>query len=139
MHEAPYWTPRRVRRMGRTACLTVVVLTGSLAAGIAAGVATARYVRPVGSVPRAVGNGSSNSHQPPSGAVVVGFAVALLVFVAMRIGYVLHERRAKPDKAYRTKYERGLTGGEYVGRLVAIELGLAALCCLGVWLRHQFG
>jgi hypothetical protein len=106
VHEAPYWTHGRARRMARTACLTVVVVTGSLAAGIAAGVATATYVHAPAHESWAASHGSSN-HQPPSGAVVVGFSVTLLVFAAMRIGYVLHERRSNPDKEYRTKYERG--------------------------------
>ena len=138
MHEAPYWTPGRVRHMARTACLTVVVVTGSLAAGVAAGVATASYVPAPARPPRAVGNGSSN-HQPPSGAVVVGFSVGLLVFGAMRIAYVVHERRRKPSKEYRTKYERELTRGQYLRRLGALELVMAALCLAGLWWRHWYG
>lgn len=43
MHEAPYWTARRVRRMARTACVTMGGLTASLASGIAAGVATGKH------------------------------------------------------------------------------------------------
>jgi hypothetical protein len=47
MHRAPYSTSRlkqQNRRMARTACFTVVVLTGFLAAAIAARVAVATGV-----------------------------------------------------------------------------------------------
>ena len=138
VHEAPYWTHGRARRMARTACLTVVVVTGSLAAGIAAGVATATYVHAPAHESWAASHGSSN-HQPPSGAVVVGFSVTLLVFAAMRIGYVLHERRSNPDKEYRTKYQSGLTRRQYLGRLGALELVMAAVCVAGLWWRHWYG
>jgi hypothetical protein len=140
MHKAPHRVSRAKsrRRMARTAGFTVVVLTVSLAAGIAAGVATAELVRPPTRAPWAASHGSPN-HQPPSGSVVVGLAVALLVFGAMRIGYVLLEGRRKPDKEYRTKYERGLTRRQYLGRLGALELAMAALCVAGLWWRHVYG
>jgi hypothetical protein len=138
VHEAPYWTHRRVRHMARTACFTVVMVTGSLAAGIAAGMATATYVHAPAHVPRALSAGPPN-RQPPSGAVVVGFGVTMLVFLGMRIGYVLHERRGNPDKLYRTKYESGLTSRQYLGRLGAFDLAMAALCVAGLWWRHVYG
>ena len=138
MHAAPYWSHGRARRMARTACFTVVAVTGSLAAGFAAGVAAATYVHAPAHVPRALSAGPPN-HQPPSGAVVVGFGVTLLVLLAMRIGYVLYERRSKPDKEYRTKYESGLTRRQYLGRLVALELVMAAVCVAGLWWRHWYG
>jgi hypothetical protein len=119
--------------MARTVCLTVVVLTGSLAAGIAAGVATAT------DEPGTSNHGASKLQQPGVGAVVVGFSVAMLVFAAMRIVYVLRERRRTPDKTYRTKYERGLTVQQYLRRLWSLVLAMAALCCLGLWLRHRYG
>jgi hypothetical protein len=138
VHEASYWTHGRARRMARTACLTVMVVTGSLAAGIAAGVATATSVHAPAHESWAASHGSSN-HQPPSGAVVVGFSVTLLVFVAMGIGYALHERRSNPDKEYRTKYESGLTRRQYLCRLGIIELGLVVLCIAGLGWRHVYG
>jgi hypothetical protein len=133
MHEAPYWTSRRVRRMARTAGFNAVVVTAGLAAGIAAGVATATYEHGT------INHGPSKLQQPGVGAVFVGFSVAMLVFATMRIGYVLHERRRKPNKVYRTRYESGLTRRQYLRRLGSLVLALAALCCLGLWLRHRYG
>jgi hypothetical protein len=89
-HEVPYRTSRRVRRMARTACITVAILAACLAAGIAAGVATAT------DEPGATNHGPSKLQQPGVGAVLVGFSVGMLVFAAMRIAYVLHERRREP-------------------------------------------
>lgn len=133
MHEAPYWYPGRKRQMARTAFFSVVVATGSVAAGIAAGVATATEV------PGANHHGVSKATQSGPGPIAVGFSVALLVFVATQIGYVLRERRLKPDKTYGNRYESGLTAQQYLGRLWSIMAALAAVCCLALWLQHQFG
>jgi hypothetical protein len=119
--------------MPRTARITVAVLTVCLAAGIAAGVATAT------DEPGAINYGRSKLQRPGVGAVLVGFSVGMLVFGAMRIAYVLNERRRKPNKVYRTKYESGLTRRQYLRRLGFLELALAAMCCVGLWLRHQYG
>jgi hypothetical protein len=122
-----------MRRMARTARITVAVLTVCLAAGIAAGMATAK------GEPGTPHYGPSKLERPGVGAVLVGFGVAMLVFGAMRIAYVLRERRLEPNKIYRTRYERRLTRRQYLRRLGALELGLAALCCAGLWLRHRYG
>jgi hypothetical protein len=129
MHEAPYWSSRRLSRMARTAGCTVLVL----AAGIAAGVATATEE------PGTRSYGPSKLQQPGVGPVMVGLSVGLLVFVALRIAYVVRERPRKPNKKYRTKYERGLTFQQYLRRLWSLMLVVTALCCLGLWLRHQYG
>jgi hypothetical protein len=122
-----------MRRMARTARITVAVLTVCLAAGIAAGLATDTLE------PGTISYGPSKWQQPGVGATLVGFGVAMLVFGAMRIAYVLRERRLEPNKLYRTRYERRLTRRQYLRRLGALELGLAALCCAGLWLRHRYG
>ncbi len=135
MHEAPHRTSRSraLRLMARNARITVAVLTVCLAAGIAAGVATAN------GEPGTPHYGPSKLERPGVGAVLVGFGVGMLVFAAMRIAYVLRERRREPNKIYRTRYERGLTRGQYLRRLGSLELGLVAMCCLGLWLRHRYG
>jgi hypothetical protein len=133
MHEAPYWYPGRKRQMARTAFLYVVAATGSVAAGIAAGVATATEV------PGASHHGLSKATQSGAGPIAVGFGVGLLVLVATQIGYVLLERRLKPDKTYRNRYESGMTAQEYLGRLWFIMVAMAALCCLGLWLQYELG
>jgi len=135
MHRAPRRTSRSgaMRRMARTARIAVAVLTVSLAAGIAAGVATDA------DMPGTPHYGLSKLQRPGVGAVFVGFGVAMLVIGAMRIGYVLHERRRKPNKVYRTKYESGLTRPQYLRRLGSLELALVAMCCVGLWLRHRYG
>jgi hypothetical protein len=137
MHAAPYWSNGRARRMARTACQYLATVTVSLAAGIAAGMATATYVHAPAHPPRAPSAGAN--HQPPSGAVIVGFAVSLLVLGALRIGYVLHERRSDPNKVYRTKYQSGLTRRQYLRVLAILELGLAVLCVAGLGWRHVYG
>ena len=131
MHEAPYWYPGRKRQMARTAFLYVVVATGSIAAGIAAGVATATEL------PGPIHHGLSKATQSGSGAIFVGFGAGLMVLTATQIGYVLRERRLKPDKTYRNRYESGMTAREYLGRLWFIMAALAALCCVGLWLQYE--
>lgn len=117
--------------MATTACLTVVSVTVCLAVGIAVGLAVGQH--------GSTSPGLPQREQPGGGAIFVGCGVALLVGLAMRIGYVLYERRRDPDKTYRTKYERGLTAREYVGRLAWIMLLPAGLCVLGLLLRLQSG
>ncbi|HEX4290987.1 MAG TPA: hypothetical protein VH021_18825 [Trebonia sp.] len=133
MHEAPYWYPGRKRQMVRTAFLSVVVATGSVAAGIAAGVATATEVH------GASHHALSKATQSGPGPIAVGFGVGLLVFVATQIGYVLLQRRLNPDKTYRNRYEIGMTAPEYLGRLWFIMAAMAALCCLGLLLQYELG
>jgi hypothetical protein len=121
MHEAPHRTSRSpaLRRMARTARITVPALTVCLAAGLAAAVATGA---------RGTTNpGLPQNEQPGGGAVLVGGGVAMLVGMLLRIAYVLHERRRNPDKKYsiRTKAggtQYGLTAQQYL-RL------LAPTCC----------
>jgi hypothetical protein len=133
MHEAPYWYPGRKRQMARTVFLYVVAVTGSVAAGIAAGVATATEV------PGPHHHGLSKATQSGPGPIAVGFGAGFLVLVATQIGYVLLERRLKPDKTYRNRYESGMTAQEYLGRLWFIMAAMAALCCLGLWLQYELG
>ncbi len=135
MHKAPHRASRSkaMRRMARKALITVPVLTVCLAAGIAAGAATDALV------PGTPHYGSSQWQQPGAGIALVGFSVGMLVFAAMRIAYVLYERRELPYRMYGTRYEPRLTRRQYLRRLGALELGLAALCCVGIWLRHRYG
>jgi hypothetical protein len=137
MHKAPYRTSRRPRRTARTACFTVVALTGFLAAAIAAGAAVATGVHAVSNA------GPADPQERGVGATFVGFSAGTMVVMAMRIAYVLHERRTKPDKTYRTGYragnEYGLTRKQYLGRLSYAMLLLAGLCCLGLLSQLEFG
>ena len=89
--------------------------------------------------PGTINHGSSKWQQPGVGATLVGFSVGMLVFAAMRIAYVLYERRELPNRMYGTRYEPRLTRLQYLRRLGSLELGLVALCCVGLWLRHQYG
>jgi hypothetical protein len=138
MHEAPHRTSRSpaLRRMARTARITVPALTVCLAAGLAAAVATGA---------RGTTNpGLPQNEQPGGGAVLVGGGVAMLVGMLLRIAYVLHERRRNPDKKYciRTKAggtQYGLTARQYLRLFAPYLLLPAGLCCLGLWLRLQFG
>jgi hypothetical protein len=138
MHKAPYRTSRRPRRTARTACFTVVALVGFLAATIAAGAAVATGVHAVGNA------GPADPREQGAGAEIVGFSVGMMVLMAMRIAYVLHERRNKPDKTYRTrgrggKIEYGLTRKQYLRRLGSAILLFALLGCAGLLLQLEFG
>jgi hypothetical protein len=113
--------------MARTACVTTVVL----AAGIAAGVATGEQGTKNPGLPRL--------EQPGVGAFMVGMSTGLLALSAMRVAYVLHRRRRKPDATYSTRYGTGLTAGQYLRQVTFVALCCAAMCCLGLWLRHQYG
>ena len=127
MHEGPYWTARRVLHMVRTACVTAVVL----AVGIAAGVATGE---------QGIRNpGLPGLEQPGVGAFMVGMSAGLLTLSAMRIGYVLHRRRRKPNATYSTRYGTRLTAGQHLRQLTFAALCCTAMCCLGLWLRHHYG
>jgi hypothetical protein len=64
--------------------------------------------------------------------------------MAMRISYVLHERRNKPDKTYSIRHrggkkEDGLTRKEYLLRLRSTILIFALLGCAGLLLQLEFG
>jgi hypothetical protein len=121
--------------MARTARFAVVVVTGCLAAGLAAGVATGT---------RGTTNpGLPPNEQPGGGALLVGGGVAILVGGLMRIGYVLCERRREPDKTYSTGAKaggrHGLTAPQYIRVIAAFLLLPAGMCILGLLLRRQYG
>jgi hypothetical protein len=133
MHKAPYRTSRSraMRRMARTARITVPALTVCLAAGIAAGAATGERGSTNPGLPR--------NEQPGGGAILFGGGVALLVGMTMRIAYVLLERRRKPNKTYSIRTQHGLTAQQYVRLLISYLPLPVGLCCLGLWLRLEFG
>jgi hypothetical protein len=136
MHRAPYSTSRRKRRprrTARTAGFTVVYLTGFLAAGIAAGAAVQTGVHAVSTA------GPMDPKEQGVGAALVGLSAGAMVVIAMRIGYVLHERRTKPDKTYRLRFEHGLTRKQYLRRLRSTILLFALLGCAGLLLQLEFG
>jgi hypothetical protein len=138
MHKAPYRTSRRPRRTARTAGFTVVVLTGFLAAAIAAGAAVETGVHAVITV------GPADPREQGVGATLVGFSVGTMVAMAMRVAYVRHERRTKPDKTYSIRHrggknDDGLTRKEYLRRLRSAILLFALLGCAGLLLQLEFG
>src|ERR1700679_2110526 len=101
MHRAPSSTSRRKRRVARTAGFTVVVLTGFLAAAIAAGAAVETGVHAVITV------GPADPREQRVGGTLGGFSVGTMVVMAMRVVYVRHERRTKPDKTYSIRHRGG--------------------------------
>jgi hypothetical protein len=140
MHRAPHSSSRRKmrKRMARTAGFTVVYLTGFLAAVIATGAAVEAGVHAVSTAVPA------DPKEQGVGATVVGFSAGTMVVMAMRIAYVLHERRSKPDETYSArmrggKIEYGLTRKQYVRRLGSVILLLALLGCAGLLLQLAFG
>jgi hypothetical protein len=70
---------------------------------------------------------------------MVGTSAALLALFVMRIAYILRRRRRKPNATYSTRYATGLTFERYLRQLTFAGLCCAAACCLGLWLRHQYG
>jgi hypothetical protein len=141
MHRAPYSTSRlkwQMRQMARTAGFTVVYLTGFLAAGIAAGAAVATGVHAVSNA------GPPDPREQGAGAAFVGFSAGAIVVMAMRIAYVLHERRAEPDKTYTAlarggKIEYGLTRKQYARRLGSVILLVALFGCAGLLVQLEAG
>jgi hypothetical protein len=138
MHKAPYRTSGRPRRTARTACFTVVALTGFLATGIAAGAAVATGVHAVSNA------GPADPREQGAGATLVGFSVGMMVLMAMRIAYVRHERRRQPHKTYSIRHrggkiEYGLTRKQYLRRLRSAILLLALLGCAGLLVQLEFG
>jgi hypothetical protein len=138
MHKAPYWTSRRPRRTARTACFTVVVLTGILAAAIAAGAAVATGVHAASNA------GPADPREQGVGATLVGFSVGMMLLMAMRIAYVRHERRRQPHRTYSIRHrggknEYGLTRKQYLRRLGSAILLFALLGCAGLLLQLEFG
>ena len=78
------------------------------------------------------------------GATLVGFSAGAMVVMAMRIAYVLHERRTKRDKTYSIRHRGGqkaygLTRKEYLRRLRSTILLFALLGCAGLLLQLEFG
>jgi len=136
VHEAPYWSHGRARRMARTAGITAVSLTVCLAAGLAAGIATGQRGSYNPALPR--------GEQPGGGALFVGGGVAMLVGLLLKIAYVVYERRRDPDKRYsvRPKLGRartGMTAPEYIRLLAVYSLLPVLLCCFGIWQRLAYG
>jgi hypothetical protein len=124
--------------MARAACFTVVGLTGFLAAAIAAGAAVETGVHAVSNA------GPPDPKEQGVGAALVGFSAGAMVATAMRIAYVLHERRTEPDKTYSVLHrggsiESGLTPRQYVRRLRSLFVLLALLACAGLLLQLAFG
>jgi hypothetical protein len=124
-----------MRRIARNTPITVASLTVSLAAGIAAGVATG--------TPRATNPGLPPNEQSGGGGILVGFGVALLVGMLLRIAYVLYKWRSQPEKTYRTGSRAGrhygLTAPEYLSILALYSLLPVLLCCMGLVERLSSG
>jgi hypothetical protein len=138
MHKAPYRTSPRLRRTARTACFTAAALTGFLTAAIAAGAAVETAVHAVSTA------GPADPREQGAGAEIAGFSVGVMVLMAMRIAYVLHERRRQPDKTYSIRHrggknEDGLTRTQYLRRIGSAILLFALLGCAGLLLQLEFG
>jgi hypothetical protein len=51
----------------------------------------------------------------------------------------VRRQRRNPNARFSTRYERRLTAGQYLHRLIVLAAILVAVVFLGIWLRFRYG